>query len=248
MQSNGRHRGNGKVELDARSLEGVQRAMAETPILSPATSASIRTLVRSGTLRLYQRGTYLFHQEDDANDVFFLHLGRVEINSLSWTGYRQMHTMLDPPQFFGELGVLGGMRRTTTAMAVEDSVVWAVAGDRFLTFIDEQPGVTRALLRALARQITAHEALVDDLLFLDLRGRVAKRLLGLVSPSFDELPADGALVPSIITHADLASLAGGSRESVTRVLSELQKRGIVGRSGRRYVLKDVKALRRLARV
>jgi CRP-like cAMP-binding protein len=50
----------------------------------------------------------------------------------------------------------------------------------------------------------------------------------------------------VVTHADLASLSGGSRENVTRILSELQRRGIVDRSGRRYRLKNVKALARLA--
>jgi CRP-like cAMP-binding protein len=49
-----------------------------------------------------------------------------------------------------------------------------------------------------------------------------------------------------VTHSDLASLAGGTRESVTRVLSDLQRRGIIAREGRRYVLSDIKALARLA--
>jgi CRP/FNR family transcriptional regulator, cyclic AMP receptor protein len=85
-------------------------------------------------------------------------------------------------------------------------------------------------------------------LFLDLKGRVAKRMLQLVSPSLDELPADGAVLPSVVTHADLASLCGGSRENVTRILSEFAKRGLVQRDGRRYVLKSVAGLRRLAGV
>jgi CRP-like cAMP-binding protein len=153
---------------------------------------------------------------------------------------------MEAPQLFGELAVLGEGRRTTSALSVDDADVWVVKGGLFLQLLDEQPSASRAMLRALAQQLRAHESLVDDLLFLDLKGRVAKRLLGLVSPSLDELPGDGALIPSVVTQADLASLAGGSRESVTRVLSDFQKRGLVGRSGKRYVLKDVKALRRLA--
>jgi CRP/FNR family transcriptional regulator/CRP/FNR family cyclic AMP-dependent transcriptional regulator len=101
-------------------------------------------------------------------------------------------------------------------------------------------------MAALARQIAEHEALVEDLLFLDLKGRVAKRMLGLVSPSLDELPASGVRLPSVVTHADLAALAGGSRENVTRILSEFQRRGFVERDGRRYVLVDIGGLRRLA--
>jgi CRP-like cAMP-binding protein len=224
----------------------VERSLAATPVCADVSGRAVHDLAALGSTRRYQRGTYLFHQDDEGEEVFLLCAGRIEISSLSTTGYRQLHTTIEAPQLFGELAVLGEGRRTTSALAVEDADVWVIKGELFVGFLDEQPSASRALLRALARQVRAHESLVDDLLFLDLKGRVAKRLLGLVSPSLDELPGDGALLPAVVTQADLASLAGGSRESVTRVLSDFQKRGIVGRSGKRYVLKDVKALRRLA--
>ena len=87
---------------------------------------------------------------------------------------------------------------------------------------------------------------VEDLLFLDLKGRVAKRLLQLVSPSLKDLPPDGTVLPAVVTHADLASLCGGSRENVTRILSDFAKRGLIRRDGRRYVLRKVAGLKRLA--
>jgi CRP/FNR family transcriptional regulator/CRP/FNR family cyclic AMP-dependent transcriptional regulator len=123
-----------------------------------------------------------------------------------------------------------------------------VQGEPFLDFLSEEPSAARALFRALARQVQSHEAFVEDLLYLDLKGRVAKRLLQLVAPSLDELPEDGAVVPSIVTHADLASLCGGSRENVTRILSDLQRRGFVERDGRRFVLRKISGLARLAGV
>src|SRR5205807_5337573 len=137
--------------------------------------------------------------------------------SRSITVHRQLRTTLEGPQFFGRLGVLGRRPRTATAVALEDTSVWVVDGEVFLDFMTSRPDVSRALLRALARQVQAHEAFVEDLLFLDLKGRVAKRLLQLVSPSLDDLPADGVVLPSVVTHADLASLCGGSRENVTRI-------------------------------
>jgi CRP/FNR family cyclic AMP-dependent transcriptional regulator len=220
--------------------------MKRTPLLESTSLEAVRGLASRAAVREYRKGTYLFHQHDDAPDLFFLWKGRVEISSTSITGHRQLHTTLEPSQFFGELGVLGDIARTATAVAVEDTTVCVIRGDDFLDFLAEHPEASRALLRALARQVHAHEALVEDLLFLDLKGRVAKRLLGLVSPSLDELPEDGAVIPSVVTHADLASLSGGSRENVTRILSDFQRRGLVKRVGRRYVLANVAGLRRLA--
>ena len=119
---------------------------------------------------------------------------------------------------------------------------------RAMAFLAEEASVSRALFKALARQVQSSEAFVEDLLYLDLKGRVAKRLLQLVTPSLDQLPADGAVVPSIVTHADLASLCGGSRENVTRILSEFQRRGLVERQGRRFVLCQIGGLAKLAGV
>jgi CRP-like cAMP-binding protein len=230
------------------SPSSVESAMFDTPLLQQCSRAAVKDLVGRGNIRHYRRGTYLFFQGDESEHVFFLHGGRIEVSTLSVTGHRQLLTTLDPPEFFGELGVLGEQRRTSTTAALEDSTVWVTSGDRFLQFLAEHFEATRALVRSLARQIQSHESFVEDLLFLDLKGRVAKRLLQLVSPSLEELPPDGTVLPAVVTHADLASLCGGSRENVTRILSEFQKRGLVERDGRRYVLMNVGGLRRLASV
>lgn len=220
--------------------------MATTPLFEWAGARVVHRLAERGTIRHYRRGSYLFYQGDPSPDVFFLFDGRIEVSSDSATGHRQLHTTLDGPQFFGELEVLGELPRTSSALALEESTVWAATGPVFLEFLSAEPSAARALLRALAQQVVSHEAFVTDLLYLDLKGRVAKRLLQLVTPSLDALPADGALLPSIVTHADLASLCGGSRENVTRILSEFQRRGLITRDGRRYVLQRVAGLARLA--
>jgi CRP-like cAMP-binding protein len=224
------------------------RAMVETPLFEGASRPTISRLADRGKLRRYRRGTYLFYQGDDAPEVLFLVEGTVQVSSDTAGGHRQLHTTLEAPQFFGELGVLGEMGRTASALALEESTVWAIRGEDFLGFLSEEPSAARALLRALARQVQSNEAFVEDLLYLDLKGRVAKRLLQLVSPSLDQLPEDGAVVPSIVTHADLASLCGGSRENVTRILSDFQRRGLVEREGRRFVLRRISGLAKLAGV
>jgi CRP/FNR family transcriptional regulator/CRP/FNR family cyclic AMP-dependent transcriptional regulator len=226
----------------------VVEEMARAPLFDGADPRTINRLAESGSLRRYRRGTYLFHQGDESPEVFFLIEGRIEISSLSSSGHRQLHTTLDQPQFFGELGVLGGMSRTAAALALDESEVWRADADSFLGFLAHEPAAARAILRALARQVQSHEAFVEDLLYLDLKGRVAKRLLQLVAPSLEELPDDGAVVPSVVTHADLASLCGGSRENVTRILSDLQRRGIIERDGRRFVLRKISGLAKLAGV
>lgn len=229
---------------DAETAQ-VQSAMLNTPLLDGVPKAAVGRLAGSGRVRRYRKGTYLCHQGDVADEVYFLVGGRVEISSTSVTGSRVLHATVDVPQFVGELGVLAEIDRTASVLTLEDSSVWiAVAGD-FLGFLATEPSAGRSLLRVLARQVHSHEAFVDDLLFLDLKGRVAKRLLQMATPSLDDLPHDGTAIPAV-THADLASLCGGSRENVTRVLSEFQRRALLERDGKRYVLKKVDGLARIA--
>jgi CRP/FNR family transcriptional regulator/CRP/FNR family cyclic AMP-dependent transcriptional regulator len=226
----------------SREIEG---ALRRSPYLQDVPAPSVGSFAESGRTHHYRKGTYLCHQGDPAPDVFLLLDGRVEISSIASNGSRVLHATLDEPQFFGELAVLGDQPRTASVLALEDTTVWVVPADGFVDFLTREPTAGRAVLRALARQVHASESFVDDLLFLDLKGRVAKRLLQFATPSLDDLPADGTPIP-VVTHADLASMCGGSRENVTRVLSEFQRRGLIGRDGRRFVLKKVPGLAKLA--
>ncbi|MBI4261166.1 MAG: Crp/Fnr family transcriptional regulator [Actinobacteria bacterium] len=205
--------------------------------------AAMRDLEAAGTLHSYRARTYLFHQGDPAHDVYLHRTGRIEIASVSPNGHRILHAVIERPQLFGELGVVGEITRTATALALEASEVWSIAGDTFLELLDAHPALSRRMLAILARQLAAHEEFVEDVLFLDLKGRVAKRLIRLGGGP--EAAEPGVTLPDM-THSDLADQVGGSRENVTRVLSELKRRGIVSSEGRRLRLDDVDALRRLA--
>jgi CRP/FNR family cyclic AMP-dependent transcriptional regulator len=223
----------------------VSASMAATPFLRDVPVGIVDRFASSGTIRRYRRGTYVCHQGDPAPEIYFLVDGKVEISSTAPTGTRVFHAAIDEPSFIGELAILGETARTATVLAIRDADVWAATADAFRVLVTSEPSASSAALQALARQVQAHQALVDDLLFLDLKGRVAKRLLQMVTPDIDDLPDDGVIVPEV-TQADLASLCGGSRENVTRILKEFERRGLVRRDGHRYALRRVAALAKIA--
>ena len=196
-----------------------------------------RAFESEGLARTFRRGTYLFHEGDVAAEIFLLKEGMVEISSVSPAGNQRLVASLNPPRIFGELAVLGEMTRTASALAETEVRVSSLRAEFFIGLVERNPSVATSLLRTLARHLASHESHIDDLLFLDLRGRVAKRLLDLAGD-------DG--VTNAITQADLASLCGGSRENVTRILSELQKKGYVEKDGRRYRVLNAERLEQLA--
>jgi CRP/FNR family cyclic AMP-dependent transcriptional regulator len=227
------------------TAQGLTDAMASTPVLQGVSKKAIETLAKAGMSRRFRPGTYICHQGDPSPEIYFLVEGRIEISSFSTTGTRVLHATVDTPQFLGELGVLGDLPRSADLLALDDSDVWSAPGDTFIDFVTGQPSAAQQLLSALARQIQEHQAFSDDLLYLDLKGRVAKRLLQMGTPSLEDLPEAGTSVQAL-THADLASLCGGSRENVTRIITDFQRRGLVQREGQRYVLKKPLQLAKIA--
>jgi CRP/FNR family transcriptional regulator len=226
--------------------DALERALAAEPILHGVAAETAVSLAGHGNFREFPRGTYLFHQGDDAPDVCFLLEGRLEVSATSPAGRRALITLLEPTCFLGYFAVVGDIPRTASVLAIEDSVVWWIPAEAFLAFLVEEPMVARGLLRALVRQISVSQHVVEDLLFLDLKGRVAKRLLQVVSPSLEDLAEDGATMPASLTQEDFASLCGGSRENVSRIMSEFARRGLVEKLDRRWAVTDVSALARLA--
>lgn len=231
--------------MPEKDLKLVEVEMGKRPPFSEAKVGPVRALIQTGHLRIYRKSTYLCHQGEEAPDVFFLLAGRLEVSSSSPNGSRMYHATVDEPQFVGELGPFGGMARTASVLALVDSNVWVGPAEAFVRAVVTEPAVSQLVIRALAGQVLASHAFVDDLLFLDLKGRVAKRLLQMVTPDLDSLPSDGSQVPDI-TQADLASLCGGSRENVARILKELERRGVILRDGHRYALLEVAALAKIA--
>jgi CRP-like cAMP-binding protein len=221
--------------------ERAMRAMGQHGLFADLSQASLRDIVESGLIRTYRSRSYVTMQGDPSTDVFMLLEGRLEVSTVSPEAKPQLQTVLEPVRLFGELGVLAGTARTASVLCLEDSRIWTLGREAFTELVEAQPSIAMDLLGAMARQVVSKEAMAEDLVWLDLKGRLAKRLLdlGVQGP-------DGPAVVPPITQADLASMCGVTRESVSKTLMSFERRGIVHREGRSYVLLDTEALARFA--
>jgi CRP-like cAMP-binding protein len=168
----------------------------------------------------------------------------VKIVLASPDGDEAIIATLRPGDFFGELSVLDGAERSATAVALEPTVLDSLARAPFLDLVDTRPDVRLALLAGLAaelRRITRH---AEELHFLDLPGRLAMRLVQLAHEAGAVGP--GAELPWHYTQSDLASMIGGSRQSVNRVLGDLSAEGLLRIEPDTIVIPDVDALARVA--
>jgi CRP/FNR family cyclic AMP-dependent transcriptional regulator len=227
--------------VDSRIAPAALRSCALFRQMDDAALAVVARLLRT---RRFRRNEVIFHAGDPGDSLFVVVSGSVKIVLASPAGDEAIIATLRPGDFFGELAVLDGAERSATAVALEPTVLDSLARAPFLELVDTQPGLRRALLAGLAvelRRITRH---AEELHFLDLPGRLAMRLVELAREADPVGP--GAELSWHYTQTDLASMIGGSRQSVNRVLSELSAEGLLRLEHDAIVIPDVDALARVA--
>jgi CRP/FNR family transcriptional regulator len=103
-----------------------------------------------------------------------------------------------------------------------------------------------AVLEAVSRRLRETDEMASDLAFLDVAGRLAKKLLELAVTHGVARPAGGTLIDLPITQEELANMIGVTRESVNRNLSDFRRMGLVQNQGRKLIIREPDRLRRRA--
>lgn len=150
-----------------------EAAFAALPLFSGVSPEAGAAFAGQGRLHRFRAGTVMFVQGDPPEAVYCILSGRVEVTTTAADGRVRLLAMVAAGDLLGELAVLGDMPRSGSAICVADTTAWAVDGQRFRRFVYQHPPVALALLSSLSRLVVAQNGLVDDMLFLDLQGRVA---------------------------------------------------------------------------
>jgi CRP/FNR family transcriptional regulator, cyclic AMP receptor protein len=225
--------------------QALQRVLRANPVFRHGSPAALAGLVAKATPFDYPAGSFLFRQGEPAAFVLVLTVGEVAIVSPVRGGAEQVHTIVRAGQLIGELALLTDGRRTAGARASSATTAWAIGRDDFWAFLEATPGASSALLRHVAELLADREALIDDLLSLDVKGRLAKALLGLAERYGEPSAAGGVSITLRLTHRDLAGMVGASRENVSRALGAFRRRGFIDYETDSLRLLDLDALRRL---
>jgi CRP/FNR family transcriptional regulator, cyclic AMP receptor protein len=226
---------------DSRFAQSVLRSCALFREVDDATLALVAGSLRT---RRFRRNEVIFHAGDPGDSLFIVESGSVKIVLASSEGEEAIIATLHRGDFFGELAVLDGAERSATAVAFEPTELYALSRAPFLELVDTQPGLRAALLTSLAaelRRLTHH---VEELHFLDLPGRLAMRLVELAREA--DPAGREARLPWPYTQSELASMIGGSRQSVNRLLAGLSDEGLLRIERDAIVVPDVEALARVA--
>ena len=207
-------------------------------------AAVVEELTAGAELTEHAPGAVIFTPRPDPENVFVLVSGLVRIYRASEQGEEVTFGYIHPGEAFGELAAFSKDPRQSYAAAVEPSTVMRLNRDDFARAIQAKSSVVFTIARQIEGRFKQIESRVEDLVFKSVRARVAHVLAQLV-----EEFGDGASPPAIrlrLTHADIATLIGASRPSVSIALGELEDSGLVGRRQGFFVLNDLAALRAVA--
>src|ERR1700728_1756548 len=159
------------------------------------------------------RGEHLFLEGDDGDALYVVIDGKMKLTRAAPDGRENLLSVIGPGEMFGELSLFDPRPRTSSAAAVTDATLAALAHDKLLIWLDGRPEVALHLLRALAQRLRRANDVMADLVFTDVPGRVAKQLLDLADRFGEKLP-DGLHVNHDLTHEELGPPQGASRGDV----------------------------------
>ncbi len=254
-----------------RSAEVVE-LLARVPVLSTLDADDLERIAELAVPRQFEPGQVVFREGDASDTCYIVRSGRARAVREHAGGRTLTLATFGPGEFFGELALFEDERRSATVEAIELTDVVAVLGPDMRRLMVEHPGISARLVIALGRRLRETNERLTRQSFQTVQSRVAvvlselvaqrlaeereeqsnatvaaagERAAGKSSDARDEgspIEGSGKDVLVTATQADLAQLAGSSRESASRFLAVLERAGVISQGRGRLVVHDPEAL------
>lgn len=215
--------------------------LAQVPLFKDAPTRALEVAASVARLRRFEPETVLFQEGDAGDAVYLLAQGLVKLSKVDLDGHEKTLALLQPPEFFGEMALLGEARRSATVITLSPVTAYLLYRDDFQRLLAAYPTVSLNLTQTLAERLRGMDDEAQVLSYKDAQGRVAYVLLRLVRGGVVEKGASGHPLVRL-THQDLANLAGTSRETVTRALKTLEQERLIETRPKEVHILDVEGL------
>ena len=223
-----------------RSAEVVD-LLARVPAFSTLERADLERIADVALPREFAPGQAVFREGDASDTCYVVREGHARAIRTHGDGRTITLATFGPGDIFGELAMFEDELRSATVEAIEPTSVVGVLGPDMRRLMSEHPAISARLVIALGRRLREMNERLSRQSFQTVQSRVAVVLSELVAQAL----ADGNDGPDVLvtaTQADLAQLAGSSRESASRFLAVLERAGVISQGRGRLVVHDAQAL------
>jgi CRP/FNR family transcriptional regulator len=223
-----------------RSAEVVE-LLARVPVFATLEQGDLERIAQLAVPRQFEPGQAVFREGDQSDTCYIVREGHARAVRSHGDGRTITLATFGPGDIFGELAMFEDERRSATVEAIEPISVVAVLGPDMRRLMIEHPEISTRLVVALGRRLREMNERLSRQSFQTVQSRVAVVLSELVAQELAE-GADGRNVLVTATQADLAQLAGSSRESASRFLAVLERAGVISQGRGRLVVHEPEAL------
>lgn len=214
--------------------------LREIKVLSEVADEEIARLAASSRPAQYKRHELIFAAGDPIKEVYLLVSGRVRLYSLSEDGREMTLTILDKGDFLGEAALTDAPCWQVNAEAMAPTELYGLSRGCFEELLEREPAVGLAVAREAAAQMQKLQRQIEDLAFKPVASRMAQMLL-------DQAQEQGSCLSLGLTHQEIASLIGTTRETASLTLSRLMRLGVLAYDRRTLRIQDIARLRAYAR-
>ncbi len=223
--------------------EEIRELLTRVPAFETLGDSDLLEVARVAVPRSFGRQQLIFREGDASDTCYVVRTGHCRAVREHPDGRTITLAHFGPGDIFGELAMFDDEVRSATVEAVDEDVeAIAILGADMRRLMREHPDISAKLVIALGRRLRdANERLARQS-FQTVQSRVAVVLADLVEQARLESPAADGDVLLMITQADVAQLAGSSRESASRFLATLERAGVVKQGRGRITVRDPAAL------
>jgi CRP/FNR family transcriptional regulator len=223
------------------SAEETAALLARVPVFEELADEDLRRVAEVIVPRRFGGGEIVFREGDDSDTAYVVSAGHARAIREHPDGRQITLATFGPGDIFGELAMFDDERRSATVEATDDLEVLGILGGDMRRLLRRHPDMAVKLVISLGRRLRAANERLARQSFQTVQSRVAAVLAQLV----EQAQAEGAGardIPVVATQADLAKLAGSSRESASRFLAVLERAGVISQGRGRLTVHDPGAL------
>jgi len=189
-------------------------------------------------INTYAKGEVIFQEGEKGDSLYIVLKGQVKVCLYDEDGREYILAAIGKDGFFGELALIDELPRSANVITLEDSELLIIRRHDFTRLLMENPTITIAILKVLSRRLREADERIKWLAFLSVEGRVLKYLLGIGEKEGVKVK-DYIIIEKGPKQLDIASSCGCSRETVSRMIKSLVKKGILSVRKRQYTLNAV---------
>lgn len=224
----------GVLEFFSRGKDAmnVSRSSMEQERLVAKLEPALARLAARGILRSYRKNAIIINEGEAGDSLFVLLQGEVKVYATDENGREITYGTIHAGDYFGEMSLDGGPR-SASVMTLEPCLCSLVSRAAVLQHLADEPGFAVSLVSQVIRRARSATETARQMALLDVYGRVIHTLEGQQGPASSQAPVQ----LTQITHQQIASRVGASREMVSRLLKDLEKGGYVELGIKRITLK-----------